>query len=127
MRNSVRHLLLGGWLGAWAILAWLSWTPTGLPGGVSDKTVHFLVYFLMSGVAFSFARSHGALALIALATFALSAVLEYGQSFFPYRQFDYADLLANGGGAAAGWLLASLILALAMRPARRSRVSARSS
>ena len=123
----MRHLLLGGWLGAWAILAWLSWTPTGLPGGVSDKTVHFLVYFLMSGVAFSFARSHGALALIALATFALSAVLEYGQSFFPYRQFDYGDLLANGGGAAAGWLLASLILALAMRPARRSRVSARSS
>ncbi len=127
MRELTRHLLLAGWIVAWAVLAWLSWTPTALPGGVSDKTVHFVVYLLMSGIAFSFARSHAMLALIALTTFALSAVLEFGQSFFPYRQFDYGDLLANGGGAATGWLLASLILLVAARPARRSRVSARSS
>ncbi len=94
---------------------------------MSDKTVHFLVYFLMSGAAFSFSRSHGGLALVALATFLLSAVLEFGQSFFPYRRFDYADLLANGGGTLAGWLLASLILAVAMRSSERSGISPRSS
>ncbi len=127
MRIFTRRLLLGGWLGAWAVLAWLSWSPASLPGGMSDKTVHFLVYFLMSGAAFSFSRSHGGLALVALATFLLSAVLEFGQSFFPYRRFDYADLLANGGGTLAGWLLASLILAVAMRSSERSGISPRSS
>ncbi len=127
LRRFARHLLLGGWLGAWGILAWLSWSPTSLPGGISDKTVHFLVYFLMSGVAFSFARSHAGLALAAVATFLLSAVLEFGQSFLPYRRFDYADLLANGGGTLAGWLLASLVLVLVLRSSRRTEISARSS
>jgi len=127
LRHFTRNLLLGGWLIAWGVLAYLSWSPTGLPGGISDKTVHFLVYFLMSGIAFSFSRSHRGLALVALATFLLSAVLEFGQSFLPYRQFDLRDLLANGGGTVAGYALASLILALAMRPTRRAGINARSS
>ncbi len=127
MRNLTRHLLLGGWLIAWGVLAYLSWTPTSLPGGISDKAVHFFVYFLMSGVAFSFARSHRGLVLVALATFLLSAVLEFGQSFLPYRQFDLQDLLANGGGTITGYALASLILTLAVRPTRRTGINVRSS
>lgn len=73
------------------------------PGG--DKVGHFLAYACL-GVLWSFAFRQnawrGGLRLW-LGLFALGALLEVLQwQFYPERYFEFADMLANGIGAAAG-------------------------
>ena len=80
-----------------------------LPGGISDKFAHALLY---SGLGFLTARgvSGGAahppsirtsIVVIAFAT-AYGLSDEVHQLFVPARQFDLKDLSADAGGAALG-------------------------
>jgi VanZ family protein len=86
-----------------------------LPGGISDKVAHALLY---SGLGFLVARAvsggvarassvHVAIAVIGFATvYGLSD--ETHQLFVPTRQFELKDILADaigaGMGTAAWWL-----------------------
>ncbi len=115
----IRRLLLFGWLCAWGVVMWLSWMPVSAPPGVSDKLIHFLVYFLMSLAALSFCRAQTSILLAALVTALLSTVLELGQAYLPYRTFDAGDLAANFAGTASGYLLSAVLMLLAARLYRR--------
>lgn len=113
MRPERRRLL--GWLGAAAwggLIFWLSSTPDAggvfgfLPSG-SDKVLHGGAFMVLAG-------------LLTLATgrplLAAALALGYGTSdevhqlFVPGRTADFADLLADGVGAAAGSLLVGYLL-----------------
>ena len=85
----------------------LSASPIASPafaGG--DKLGHFLVYFgLMSWFVQLYQRS--AHLWLLLAFIGLGVVLEILQGQTAYRMFEYADMLANSGGALLAWALAS--------------------
>ena len=80
-----------------------------LPGGMSDKTGHMLLYsglgFLVAR-ALSGARSHRVTIWLAVATVLLVGLYgltdEAHQLFVPKRQFDPRDLMADLVGAACG-------------------------
>ena len=50
-------------------------------------------------------RKHSKRLLIGVAFIAMGSVIEYIQSFHPMRYFDVADMLANGLGVAAAYVL----------------------
>lgn len=80
-----------------------------LPGGMSDKTGHMLLYsglgFLVAR-ALSGARSHRVTIWLAIATVLLVGLYglsdEAHQLFVPRREFDPRDLMADLVGAACG-------------------------
>jgi VanZ family protein len=86
----------------------------GLPGGMSDKTGHALLY---AGLGFLLVRAlaRGRLAMIGAGTAVLTILIAAGyglsdethQLFVPGRQFDLLDLAADGVGAGVaaglGW------------------------
>jgi VanZ family protein len=80
-----------------------------LPGGMSDKVAHALLYsglgFLVArgvsgGVAYSPSMRHAAVVIGFAAAYGLSD--EVHQLFVPMRQFDLKDLSADVVGAALG-------------------------
>ena len=77
-----------------------------------DKFIHFSIFSIMSFLGgVSFKNSLGSTRIIIrvlislLIAISYGAILEYMQSFIPDREFDYADLVANIGGSAAGTVL----------------------
>ena len=72
----------------------------------NDKVTHALAYTVLTlWFAGIFPKSH--YPLIALAMFALGALIETLQQFMPFgRQGEVADLIANSAGILFGWLLA---------------------
>jgi VanZ family protein len=93
--------------------------PGGPPGGISDKTAHFLIYAAL-GASMIHALAGGRsaamtlptiLAAIALATlYAVSD--EIHQSFVPPRTPDILDLAADAAGACAGAIALTLVARL---------------
>ena len=76
----------------------------------ADKLGHAASYFLLV-IWFSGLYSRRHHALLAVAMLALGLTLEVIQWQLPYRQFDFADLLANASGVILGlgfsaWLFA---------------------
>ncbi len=73
----------------------------------ADKLKHFGAYCVLA-LLWSYAFRQNGLRVsgwLWLALFALGASLEYVQwHFYPNRYFEFADMLANGIGAAAGTL-----------------------
>ena len=70
-----------------------------------DKLYHFIAYFtLMVWFAYVY-HAKSARYLIALAFICLGVLLEYLQSFSPYRLFEYDDMLANIIGVVAGFVV----------------------
>jgi len=80
-----------------------------LPGGMSDKAAHALIY---SGLGFLLARAIAGglgrplppwtLPIATLLAVAYGVTDEFHQLFVPGRHFDLGDLAADGAGAAAG-------------------------
>ncbi len=80
-----------------------------LPGGMSDKTAHTLLY---AGLGFLFARAWTGRAGRPTAAGTVAAVVAFAaiyglsdechQLFVPHRQFDLLDLAADVAGGAAG-------------------------
>ncbi len=107
--------------------------PGAPPGGMSDKSAHFLVYAALGGALIRALaeglRSRMTLRRIAIAT--LIAVLygvsdEVHQSFIPNRTPDVRDLAADAAGALAGAALLSAAARMVGRHAsvREKRTSA---
>ena len=73
--------------------------------GVNDKLSHLVTYFLLAGWFALLAAKRATLIWILAGVAAYGGLLELLQAMTPYRQAEWADLLANSLGAAAGiWL-----------------------
>lgn len=78
--------------------------PPTPPVLIWDKSQHLVSYALLM---FWFAQAFLGRIKWIIFFVGLGIVLEYLQGWSGYRQFDYADMLANGLGVLAGLLLAS--------------------
>ena len=83
--------------------------PGGPPGGISDKTAHFLIYGVLGASmirALAGGRSAAMTLPAILAAVALSTLYgvsdEIHQSFIPPRTADIMDVVADIAGACAG-------------------------
>jgi VanZ family protein len=100
------------WLAiGWALVAtviFLSLTPhppqAGLP--YEDKFEHILAYGTLMLWFAQLYREAGRRLWIGAAFVAMGVGLEFVQGFSGYRQFEYADMVANSLGVVAGFLLA---------------------
>lgn len=96
----------------------------GLPAQVSDKLAHFVAFGLMVPLSILAARYFRprlgmgpGIAMGVLVASGLGALLEFWQSFLPYRDADVLDWVADTAGAiffavvvAAAWLVAGRVL-----------------
>lgn len=92
-------------------LLWLSLLPvTELPDlEVSDKFLHFTAYFLLTTwfVGFILKRYY---LFLGIALLVFSYGIEVAQGLSKYRQFEWLDLVANGGGIVLALLMGMLWL-----------------
>jgi VanZ family protein len=71
----------------------------------SDKVGHFLAYAVLMGWFGQIFTGRLPLVFFALAFVLMGVSLEYVQGLGRYRQFEYADMLANTIGVVLGMLL----------------------
>lgn len=102
----------------WALVLALAITTAALFGSLlprvpmpqapfGDKLVHAAGYAALA-VSWRLALRGPSTAILA-GVFAFGAVIECLQGLLPWRSFEWADMLANGSGAALGLLIWSLI------------------
>ena len=107
--RTFRHawLALGAlWIAAVVYLSLIPPPPQPLPFSYLDKLEHALAYgFLMLWFSHAYQKIQPRIVAAALLIF-LGIVLEYLQRMTGYREFSYADMLANGAGVLLGWALA---------------------
>ncbi len=99
------------WIGAGftlvIIVIYLSLAPGSVPstGSQGDKLMHVMAYALpMSWFANLWPQTATRIK-IAIGLIALGIALEFVQRWTGYRTFEVADMLADGIGVMAGWLL----------------------
>jgi len=98
----------------WALVAaivWLSLTPKPPQIDIEqgDKLGHFLAY---GGVMFWFARLYVRMkvrALYAAGFIAMGIAIEFVQGWTGYRNFEVADMVADGLGVFLGWTIAHFV------------------
>lgn len=122
-KTALRPLALIVWCLVWLGVAWamLDPSPPKLQD-VSDKSLHFASFFVMSLAAVGFCRSLRQLAAAALVCAVAGVAIEAAQLLVPSRNFQWSDIVANLSGTASGLVLAGLLLAFHQRR-RRSRRS----
>lgn len=76
-------------------------------GLANDKTMHALAFMALM-VWFCGVFRLPLTPLVGLGLLAFGALIEVLQGMLPYRSAEFRDLLADGVGIAAGWLLALL-------------------
>jgi VanZ family protein len=93
--------------------------PGGPPGGISDKTAHFLIYATLGASlisALAGGRSAGMTLPTILAAVALSTLYgvsdEIHQSFVPPRTPDILDVAADAAGGCAGAIFVTVLARL---------------
>jgi VanZ family protein len=100
------------------IVALLSWVPTtSLPEAshISDKLIHFLMYFVLSCVIVldqEGDRKDSKWIVISTMIFctAYGLIMEVGQLYVPGRSFDWWDGVYNGLGGLAGSILSRFVI-----------------
>lgn len=118
-RRLRRALFLAWWL-AWAVIFLVSLRPVPEPlQNVPDKLLHVVAHAAMVAAAAGFCHSPIRLLGWAAVAVLLGAAIELAQGLVPWRSAELADLLADIGGAATGWLMGSLWLVLVTRPLAR--------
>ena len=112
-----RSALFVLWCLGWVGVATLSLLPiaTPIPMADGDKLLHALTYGGMTAAAVAFCRSPGRLALIALFAVALGGLVEIAQGLVAWRHASVLDAVANAVGAALGYLIGLLALAVLRR------------
>lgn len=103
-----KWLWLGAGVGCLVVILLLAITPLSarVPSLGGDKVAHFLAFaFLTVWFLGVFEAGLTARVLVALAGYGL--LIEFVQSFTPYRSADLYDVMADLVGIGAGWLLAS--------------------
>ena len=67
-----------------------------------DKVVHLLVYYIFAVLGYRALENKQYYPYVCLGIIAFGALLEWGQSYVPYRDMSGYDLLANIGGVILG-------------------------
>lgn len=117
-----RRTGLAAWLLAWLIAVVLLLTPLDVPAPKgSDKLAHLLLFGTLAFMTVGFCRSPRRLFLLAGLTLLGGYLLELGQLLVPARAYDNLDAVANGAGAALGFVLAVLLAQALERLARAGR------
>ena len=101
------------------VLSLLPLSQSGVPG--SDKIHHFLAYF---ACMFFWGQCYPrpAQRLVLTILFILMGVLvEFAQGLTGYRYYDWQDMVANGIGVAAAWLVVAIQLSVQRRVAGERR------
>ena len=93
--------------------------PPGPDGPGWDKVGHTLSFMLLMLWFAQLYRSGPKKRLIALGLIGLGIAIEFAQEQTGYRQFEVADMVADGIGVAMGLLLGETVLAHALRQAER--------
>jgi VanZ family protein len=96
-----------------AAVAWLAWTPDTqpLPNTGWDKANHLLAFGALAVAGrFAFPGPGSRLLAVGAMLLAFGALIEIVQMGVPGRSAEWADLLADMAGIAAGTLLAALTL-----------------
>ena len=97
--------LLLGWMWV-AVVFYLSLMPVP-PQPVTfwqaDKLEHLLAYCLLMLWFSQVYRKFSARLLMAILIVSIGVLIEYLQRETGYRNFDYADMVANGFGVLVGW------------------------
>ena len=75
-----------------------------IPAGGGDKVAHMLAYATMTYWFMQVYVTPRSRRSIAAVLVVLGVVLEFLQGETGYRTFDYADMIANTIGVAAGWI-----------------------
>lgn len=122
------HLHAALWIGLISVLMMVpadpfsrveSWLPLSLEDWF-DKIQHFMAFLVMVVLLARSLREQGALRrpilIAALATLAVSFLLEEAQIVVPWRHFDVKDLVADTLGVLAGVLVARALLGRRPRP-----------
>ena len=106
--RTFRHawLALGAlWVAAVVYLSLIPLPPQPLPFSYLDKVEHTLAYgFLMLWFSHAYQKIPQRVVMAGL-LIALGISVEYLQRMTGYREFSYADMLANGAGVLVGWAL----------------------
>lgn len=115
----LRQAGLACWLLAWLVAVVLLLTPLNVPGPDSaDKLGHLLLFGALAFAAVAFCRDTRHLAWSAGFTLLGSYLLELGQLLVPSRRYEGMDVLANGSGAAIGFVLALVVVQVLQRAVR---------
>ena len=115
-----------GW-GFVALVVYLSLTriPPDLRIGVELDFGHVVAYFWLMIWFAQLYRSVAARLLLVIGLFSMGVALEYLQGATGYRHFDYADMLRNLSGLAAGFLLAMTPMQNLLRAVESRAISRR--
>ena len=120
-KQVMRTLFRLAFWGILAVLAFVTLSPIGLRPEVGPANLERCVAYALFGVAAALAFPRHRFAIL-LMVVAVAGILEAGQELSPTRHGRISDFLVKAGSGAAGWLAASVLLAVAMRiPAARAR------
>ena len=94
------------WVAVVVYLSLIPSLPHPLDFSYLDKVEHALAYgFLMLWFSHAYPKIQQRIVVAGLLII-LGVVIEYLQRMTGYREFSYADMLANGLGVVIGWVLA---------------------
>ncbi len=91
-------------------VSWQSLVPKPLDAFqyTSDKTLHFIGWFSL-GISLLLGINKKYILMACCLLFIYSIGIEIGQHFIPGRFFSLLDIVANGSGIIAAWLVKYLI------------------
>ena len=97
------------------IVAVLSLMPVTVEVGVSDKTIHFLIYSCLSAGFMVLLQHSSRILWVILGLISYSALIEVLQGMTGYRYMEGLDILANSLGVMAGVIIRFTRLPLVFR------------
>ena len=99
-----------GGLAVMAVVLGLALAPVGKTAALwflSDKAAHFLAFTALM-VWFCGVFKLPFTPLVAIGLLVFGGLIEFLQGMLPYRSAEFRDLVADGAGIGAGWILALL-------------------
>ena len=72
---------------------------------VSDKVMHFVVYFILSAGFMVLVRQQSNIVKVAIGLVLYGVALEFLQGLTGYRMMEFLDMVANSSGVVAGLLV----------------------
>jgi VanZ family protein len=97
--------LIGAGILGYIVYVTLTPHPPPMPGRFTDKLYHILGYFVLTGWFVQLYKPSRPRYYLVLVFIILGTVLEFAQLWVNTRSFDLADIVANGLGVFAAWLL----------------------
>ena len=105
LRYKKLWLTIGLLMIAFVVVETLTPSPIGTGMHISDKILHIAGYFGMMGWFVQIFHNRKYQLLMAIGFISMGMMLELVQGWGGVRQYEVADMLANGTGVVLAWLL----------------------